>query len=244
MREETAQSVIDTFISAFNASDDGYVTGLLPRPLPRTWFSGARGAGVRASRRWNGSCWTSGATRRGLARWCGALVVSPSRNACAAWTTLSVETSVECMENRSLMITGDWADSARSKAHSGYWSGSRPLLTVTIGVTGTHVDVASFSPFLPYGCSSVGTAAGMFFAFAAGKRSVISRQSSAIPNVTSRGPRCSPGASSPFSAWGLPLSPSECSGPAPGPLPPLSFCSLRWGSAPPRARRPRPSPCC
>ncbi|MGW0932300.1 APC family permease [Streptomyces sp. NPDC002644] len=41
------------------------------------------------------------------------------------------------------------------------------LLSVTIAVTGTHVDAAAFSPFLPYGWSSVGTAAGvLFFAFA------------------------------------------------------------------------------
>ncbi|GAA3415038.1 hypothetical protein GCM10018952_37960 [Streptosporangium vulgare] len=29
MQEETARSAIDTFISAFNASDDSYVTALL-----------------------------------------------------------------------------------------------------------------------------------------------------------------------------------------------------------------------
>ncbi|NJP80455.1 nuclear transport factor 2 family protein, partial [Streptomyces sp. AA8] len=33
MQEETAQSAIDTFISAFNASDDTYVTTLLAQAL-------------------------------------------------------------------------------------------------------------------------------------------------------------------------------------------------------------------
>ncbi|MFD7552709.1 MULTISPECIES: nuclear transport factor 2 family protein [unclassified Streptomyces] len=33
MQEETAQSAIDTFVSAFNASDDTYVTALLSQAL-------------------------------------------------------------------------------------------------------------------------------------------------------------------------------------------------------------------
>ncbi|MFC8368474.1 MULTISPECIES: hypothetical protein [unclassified Streptomyces] len=54
MHEETAQSAIDTFISAFNASDDSYVTGLLSQALTSDvvfWGPLGRSEGIEAVER-------------------------------------------------------------------------------------------------------------------------------------------------------------------------------------------------
>ncbi|MFF9279603.1 nuclear transport factor 2 family protein [Streptomyces griseosporeus] len=54
MLEENAQSAIDTFISAFNASDDGYVTGLLSLALTPDvilWGPLGRAEGIEAVER-------------------------------------------------------------------------------------------------------------------------------------------------------------------------------------------------
>ncbi|SCF90946.1 hypothetical protein GA0115254_124321 [Streptomyces sp. Ncost-T10-10d] len=54
MQEETARSAIDTFISAFNASDDSYVTVLLSRALTSDvvfWGPLGRSEGIEAVER-------------------------------------------------------------------------------------------------------------------------------------------------------------------------------------------------
>ncbi|MFJ5264918.1 nuclear transport factor 2 family protein [Streptomyces sp. NPDC088387] len=54
MQEETAQSAIDTFISAFNASDDSYVTSLLSQALTTDvvlWGPLGRSEGIEAVER-------------------------------------------------------------------------------------------------------------------------------------------------------------------------------------------------
>ncbi|MFJ4688059.1 nuclear transport factor 2 family protein [Streptomyces sp. NPDC088789] len=54
MQEETAQSAIDTFLSAFNASDDRYVTGLLAQALTPDvilWGPLGRSEGIEAVER-------------------------------------------------------------------------------------------------------------------------------------------------------------------------------------------------
>ncbi|CAL9553988.1 hypothetical protein SUDANB145_04481 [Streptomyces sp. enrichment culture] len=54
MHEEAAQSAIDTFISAFNASDDSYVTELLSQALTSDvvfWGPLGRSAGIEAVER-------------------------------------------------------------------------------------------------------------------------------------------------------------------------------------------------
>ncbi|MCQ8773628.1 nuclear transport factor 2 family protein [Streptomyces telluris] len=54
MQEETAQSAIDTFISAFNASDDTYVTTLLAQALTSDvilWGPLGRSEGIEAVER-------------------------------------------------------------------------------------------------------------------------------------------------------------------------------------------------
>ncbi|GEK01347.1 nuclear transport factor 2 family protein [Streptomyces sp. 1-11] len=51
MQEETARSAIDTFISAFNASDDSYVTALLSQALTSDvvfWGPLGRSEGIAA----------------------------------------------------------------------------------------------------------------------------------------------------------------------------------------------------
>jgi hypothetical protein len=54
MQEETARSAIDTFISAFNASDDSYVTALLSQALTSDvvfWGPLGRSEGIEAVER-------------------------------------------------------------------------------------------------------------------------------------------------------------------------------------------------
>ncbi|MGC0318109.1 nuclear transport factor 2 family protein [Kitasatospora acidiphila] len=54
MQEETARSAIDTFISAFNASDDSYVTALLSQALTSDvvfWGPLGRSEGIAAVER-------------------------------------------------------------------------------------------------------------------------------------------------------------------------------------------------
>ncbi|MFJ4798587.1 nuclear transport factor 2 family protein [Kitasatospora purpeofusca] len=54
MQEETAQSAIDTFISAFNASDDSYVPALLSQALTSDvvfWGPLGRSEGIEAVER-------------------------------------------------------------------------------------------------------------------------------------------------------------------------------------------------
>lgn len=54
MQEETARSAIDTFISAFNASDDSYVTALLSQALTSDvvlWGPLGRSEGIGAVER-------------------------------------------------------------------------------------------------------------------------------------------------------------------------------------------------
>ncbi|MCX4664900.1 hypothetical protein [Streptomyces uncialis] len=54
MQEEAAQSAIDTFISAFNASDDSYVTALLSQALTSDvilWGPLGRSEGIEAVER-------------------------------------------------------------------------------------------------------------------------------------------------------------------------------------------------
>ncbi|MEU2284598.1 nuclear transport factor 2 family protein [Streptomyces sp. NPDC013178] len=54
MQEETAQSAIDTFISAFNASEDSYVTSLLSQALApdvTLWGPLGRSEGIEAVER-------------------------------------------------------------------------------------------------------------------------------------------------------------------------------------------------
>ncbi|MFI6209679.1 nuclear transport factor 2 family protein [Streptomyces sp. NPDC051041] len=54
MQEETAQSAIDTFVSAFNASDDSYVTALLSQALTSDvilWGPLGRSEGIEAVER-------------------------------------------------------------------------------------------------------------------------------------------------------------------------------------------------
>ncbi|AIS01297.1 nuclear transport factor 2 family protein [Streptomyces glaucescens] len=54
MQEETARSAIDTFISAFNASDDTYVTSLLSQALTSDvvlWGPLGRSEGIEAVER-------------------------------------------------------------------------------------------------------------------------------------------------------------------------------------------------
>jgi hypothetical protein len=54
MHDETARSAIDTFVSAFNASDDGYVTGLLSQALTSDvvfWGPLGRSEGIEAVER-------------------------------------------------------------------------------------------------------------------------------------------------------------------------------------------------